>query len=207
MPVATMDVTARAAASSDRKSARRVRTASGFRVRRTVMSSAMPKQPSDPTKHADHVIAVGLAGRAAERDDLAVGKERGDREDVVRRDAVLETMRAAGVLGDVAADRARGLARRIRRVVESVRCDGAAQRGVHHARLDGRREVVGIDGDDARQAIEPEEHGALGERAAGEAGAGAARHERHVGASQLAHDGDDFVARSGKDGESGLLVV
>src|SRR3712207_7896502 len=37
---------------------------------------------------------------------------------VVRREAVLEAVRAAGVLGDVAADRADDLARRVGRVVE-----------------------------------------------------------------------------------------
>ena len=49
IPVATIADTARAAESIDMKSASSVRTASGFRDSRTVMSSAMPKHPSDPT--------------------------------------------------------------------------------------------------------------------------------------------------------------
>ncbi len=49
MPDAMIANVARAASSSDRKSANSVRTAGGSGVSRTVTSNATPKQPSDPT--------------------------------------------------------------------------------------------------------------------------------------------------------------
>ena len=51
------------------------------------------------------------------------------------RQAVLEAMHAAGVFGDVAADRARDLATRVRRVVEAVWRRRLGNRQIAHARL------------------------------------------------------------------------
>ena len=64
--------------------------------------------------------------RAAEVHELAVGQHRLDAEHVMHGEAVLQAVRAAGVLGDVAADRADLLARRIRRVVVAERRDLSA---------------------------------------------------------------------------------
>ena len=58
-----------------------------------------------------------------QRDQLAVGQHHLELEHVVGREAVLEAVRAAGVLGDVAADRAHLLAGRVGRVVEAVAGD------------------------------------------------------------------------------------
>src|SRR5262249_26188216 len=84
-------------------------------------------QPGRRTRHdaegalatydqSHQVVAGQVLHRTAELYDLAARQDQLDAEDVVGRDPVLERVRAAGVLGDVAADRARGLARRIRRV-------------------------------------------------------------------------------------------
>ena len=55
---------------------------------------------------------------------------------MVDGEAVLQAVRAARVLGDVAADRADLLARRVGRVVEAVRRDRPRDVEVRHARLD-----------------------------------------------------------------------
>ena len=158
-------------------------------------------------ERADEIVAILLAVRAAERDDLAVGKQHGERDDVIRRHAVLEAVRTARVLGDVAADRARGLARRIRRVVQSVRGDRARQRDVHDARLDDREQILGVDRQNAIESVESDEHDAVGERTARQSGARATRNERQIALGELANDGDELVARAGKDRERRLLVV
>ena len=75
---------------------------------------------------AEQIVARRVERLAAELDQLAVGQHDLEAEHVVDGEAVLEAVRAAGVLGDVAADRADLLARRIGRVVEAVRRDGLA---------------------------------------------------------------------------------
>ena len=82
--------------------------------------------PSDPTTQAEQVEPGRVDQRAAEVHHLAVGQHRLDAEHVMHGEAVLEAVRAAGVLGDVAADRADLLARRIRRVVVAERARPAA---------------------------------------------------------------------------------
>ena len=100
---------------------------------------------------------------------------------VVGRHAVGEAVRPAGVLGDVAADGAGALARRVGRVVEAVLGDRLAQVEVDHARLDQRRPVLDVDLEDALHARHRDEHAAdRRDGAAAEPGTGAARHHRQV---------------------------
>ncbi|MNC84888.1 hypothetical protein D3C83_04570 [compost metagenome] len=94
---------------------------------------------------------------------------------------VLEAVDAAGVLGDVAADAAGNLARRIRRVIKPERRDCIGNCEVAHPRLHtgGARPLINFH--DAHEFREREQH-AVAERqgAAGEPGAGAARDHRHL---------------------------
>ena len=89
---------------------------------------------------ADHqrqqVVARRIERCAAELDDVAVHGDAAHAQHVVHRQAVLEAMHAAGVLGDVAADGAGDLRTRIGRVVETVRRGGLGDGEVAHARLD-----------------------------------------------------------------------
>src|SRR5438093_877133 len=71
----------------------------------------------------DQIRSRRVGERALEAEELSVGHDRLDAEDVMRGEAVLQTVRAAGILRDVAADRAHLLARRIRRVVVTERRD------------------------------------------------------------------------------------
>ena len=81
---------------------------------------AIPSVPSEPMTSAHQVGPGRIEPLAAEVNDLAVGQHELERRHVGDREAVLEAVGAAGVLGDVAADRADLLARRVGRVVEAL---------------------------------------------------------------------------------------
>ena len=96
---------------------------------------------------------------------------------VVGGHAVFQAMHAAGIFRDIAADRAGDLRRRIGRVIESGMRDGLADREVGHPGLGHHHAIVEIDLADALEFAQPQQH-AIGQRqrAAGQRGAGAARH-------------------------------
>ena len=56
------------------KAASSVCTASGLRIKRSVISVAMPSVPSEPTKHAGQVVAGAIDGVAAQVHHLAIGQ-------------------------------------------------------------------------------------------------------------------------------------
>ena len=86
-----------------------------------------PERALRADERADEVVAGGVGRRAgAELDDLAVGRDDLEARHVVGGEAVLQAVRAAGVLGHVAADRADLLARRVGRVEVAV---GRTRRG------------------------------------------------------------------------------
>ena len=130
-------------------------------------------------EHAAEVVAGRLRVEPAEHHDSTVGQHDLDREHVRRRDAVGEAVRATRVVGDVAADRARLLARRVGREVQAVRCEGACEIEVDHTRLDPRDALVGVDGQDpVHLRRDDHDRTAEGHRTAGEPGAGTAGDER-----------------------------
>ena len=81
--------------------------------------------------------------------DLAVRQDYLQAEHVVGRHTISEAVGAAGVLGDVAAERAGRLARRIGRVVEAAARNGLRQVEVDQPWLDRRPHVIGIHLQDA----------------------------------------------------------
>ena len=98
---------------------------------------------------ADQVEAGRIFGRAAEADDLALGRDDFEAEDVVDGDAVFERVRPAGVGADVAADRAGALAGGVGGVVVAGAGEVAIERGVDDAGLDDRVAVAEIDFEDS----------------------------------------------------------
>ena len=125
---------------------------------------------------ADEVVSRAVLDGTAERDELARRQRQLDAEHVVGRDAVLERVRPAGVLGDVAADRAGGLARGVRRVAEAVRPHGVRHPLVHDPGLGNDPVVPDVDRLDATQPARADHHRrADGQRAARETRASAAR--------------------------------
>ena len=83
----------------------------------------------------------GLHELAAGADDLTGAEHRGQAEHVVARDAVLDGLHAAGVGGDVAAERAAALAGEDR-IGEAVRARGVVELCQRDAGLDHRDVVV-----------------------------------------------------------------
>ena len=132
-------------------------------------------------ERAEQVVAGRVELRPTELDHLAVGQHDLQPDHVVGGEAVLEAVRAAGVLGDVAADRADDLAGRVGRV-EEVGADRGRDGRVGDARLDADPSVVEVDLEDPGEPGQHDEH-AVGDRqrAAGQAGAGAPGDPRHPG--------------------------
>ena len=136
------------------------------------------EQPLRPGHDAEHVVALGIELLAAEAQDLAIHQHHLDTEQVVGGEPVLEAVHAAGILGDVAADRAGNLAGGVRRIVEAVGTHRRADGEVGDARLDHGAAVGGVDLEDPVELAEA--HGdPVGERQrpARKPGAGAARHD------------------------------
>ena len=97
---------------------------------------------------------------------------------MVRSDAVSERVRTAGIFGDVSADGACFLAGGIGREMQSCMGDGERKIGVHDTGLDDGELVFDVDFEDAIHAREGDDDAAIaGERASGEAGAGAASND------------------------------
>ena len=126
---------------------------------------------------AHQIVAGGLRRLAADPDDFAGHQHDFAAEHVVGGHAVFQAMHAAGIFRDIAADRAGDLRRRVGRVVESGMRDRLADGEIGDAGLGHHHAVVEIDLADALEFAEAQQH-AVGERqrAAGQRGAGAARH-------------------------------
>ena len=161
------------------------------------------EKPLVAVEESAPVGADVFTARAAPLHDLAGGEHGFDPEDVVRGHAVFQAVRAAGVEGDVAADGANGLAGGVGRKVQAVRCRGEGHVEVDHAGLDDGDALRRVEAEDAVEAIERDDDAIRdGKRAAGEAGAAAARDEGQALRVAEADEGDDFVWRLGKsDGQ------
>ncbi len=79
------------------------------------------QQALGPVDQREQVVTGAVQRLAPELDHLAGDQHATDPADVVHRESVLDAVQAARILGDVAADRARDLRRRIGRVIEVVR--------------------------------------------------------------------------------------
>jgi hypothetical protein len=99
----------------------------------------------------------------------------------MRGEAVLQAVRAAGVLRDVAADRADLLARRVRCIEVALTGNRAAHVEVDDTGLDNDALVIDMHGADHRQPRQHDENAGLDrKRATGQPGAGAARDKGHA---------------------------
>jgi hypothetical protein len=153
------------------------------------------------------IVSIPFAFLGAKLHDLPVRKNRGNRENVVERDSVLETVRTAGVFGHVPADGAGRLARWVRGVYQSHRSDRAIEPEIDDSRLDLRATVLDVDGNDFPETVHSQKDDAIGERTTRESRAGSARNEGEVGLGEQSHDLDGLVARGGENSESRLLAV
>ena len=163
-----------------------------------------PERPLRADEGAEQVVARRVELLAAERDQLAVGQDDLQPAHVVRGEAVLEAVRAAGVLGHVAADGAHDLGARVGRV-EEVRADRGATRRCWSR--PARRTRAGSRRSTSQDPLEPrgdDEDAVLdGQRAAGQARAGAARHPRHAGVRAGPHARLDLRGGAGQHRRAG----
>jgi hypothetical protein len=139
--------------------------------------------------------------RAIRQDDL-------EGDDMIGRGAVLEAVGTAGVLGDVPPDGARGLARRIWGILQSVPSHRLPQLGVHHSWLHNRSTGHGVDALDPVEAGEHYQYRILlGESSPGETRAGTARHKRDSSVMQEFDDADGLLSGGGQHGKAGGGLV
>ena len=154
---------------------------------------------------ADEQVLHRVAGdvldaRAAEARDPPVRQHDLERHHVVARDAVLQPAQAAGVLGDVAADRADPHRAGIRRIEQAVPRGGFVDREGHDARLRPHREVAWIDVDDRVHLRETEDEAARsGHAPSAQAGTGTTRHDRQGTRGGELHASGDLVRRPRKN--------
>ena len=145
---------------------------------------------------AEQIVALRIEMLAAEPDDLAVDRHHFDADDVVGREPVFEAVHAARILGDVAADRAGDLARRVGRIVEPETLHGVGDAEIGHARLSDHAAVGDIDVEDLVELAHAEKN-AVGERqsAARKRRSGAARDDLDLVGGAIAHDLDNLRRR------------
>lgn len=139
------------------------------------------EQPFGAGEQRQQVEAGAVQGAGPQAQALAFQGHDVHLQQVVHGQAVLQAMHAAGVLRDVAADGAGDLRGRVRCVVQTMRGSGLGDRQVAHARLDPGETTQRIDLEDPPETRHHQQHAVLQrQRAAGQAGAGTARHDRHL---------------------------
>ncbi len=163
-----------------------------------------PERAFGADENAEKIVTGRVEGFSAEMDERAVGENDFEAEDMRGGEAVLEAMRAAGIFGDVAADAANGLRTRIGSVEIILRRDAGGDVQIDDAGLDDDVGVGEIDFEDAIHAREADDEAVFdGERAAAEAGAGAAGYEGNFFAMAEAEDGLDFSGGVGEKNGAG----
>src|SRR5215212_7828905 len=121
---------------------------------------------------------------------------------MIRRHTVLETMGAAGIFGDVAADGASFLAGWIRREKEPMAERFLGELEIDHARFNQRGAVFAVDFEDAVHPRQADDDPALlRHRATGETGPGAARDDRQTSLASQSHD-VCYLLRCRREGDS-----
>ncbi len=127
------------------------------------------------------VEAGAVQGGAAQGQAFALQGDDLHRQHVVHGQAVFQAVHATGVLGHVAADGAGDLRRGIGGVVEVVGRRGLGDGQVAHPGLDPGTAALGVHVEDAIEARHHQQHALLQwQGAAGEPGAGTARHQGYV---------------------------
>jgi hypothetical protein len=141
-------------------------------------------------QEAGEIVRAGVALFAADADDFTIGEDEFERGDVIRGDALSESVRAAGVFGNVSADGGRFLARRIGSEIEAGLFNGTGDVEIDYTGLNDGALIVEIEFEDTVHAGEHEHDSAgAGECATGETGSRASAKDGHV---VLIGEADDF---------------
>ena len=153
------------------------------------------------------IVSVALADRAPQLDDLAAWQNHGHRQDMVECDSVLETVRTTGVFRDVSTDRARGFARGIGSVKQTMRRDVFVEPEIHDAWLDGGAPVFDIERDDLLESMQPDDDDVVGKRSSRQPRSRTARHKREALLGKKSNNGDSFFPASRKNRQLRLAAV
>jgi hypothetical protein len=165
------------------------------------------ERPFRADDHAGQVVAGIVLGGAPRPHDASVRQHQFHAENVVDRHAVLERVRPARIGRDVAADGAGALARRVGREVKALAPDVIGEPKIDDPGLHHGVAIAVVDFEDPLHAREGNHHAAADRQAAaGQAGAGAARQERHVQLVARLDDGHDLLGRSRKNDDIGLVL-
>jgi hypothetical protein len=166
------------------------------------------ERPFRADDHAGQIVARHPLDRPPNLDDTPVRHHDLDAKDVVDSDAVLERVRAAGVGGDVAADRAGPLARRIGSEVEAVRLQMIRQPEVDDARLNDGVAVTDVHFQDPLHPREGD-HDAAADRqtASCQTGSRSSRQERDIDLVAHLDDLGHLLGRGGKDDDVGPVLL
>jgi hypothetical protein len=113
----------------------------------------------------------------------------------------------AGVLGDVASDRTRRFARRIRSVKKAERSGDTIQGQVDYAWLDRRAAILGVNRDYALEPMQSQQYDIVRERTARETCPGAAGDKGCSGGGKQTDDLDCLLPRSWEHSEARLPTV
>ena len=158
MPAAMMLATASPALRMSSKLATMQRASCGLGTSLTVTSVITASMPSLPTTSGSR---SSPGASSASPPNTTSSPSHGvalHAQHVVQRQAVLQAVHAARVLGHVAADRAGDLAARVGRVVQAVRGRGLADREVAHAALHGGRARCHVELQDAVELGQAQRH-------------------------------------------------
>src|SRR6266481_4621056 len=113
-----------------------------------------PEAAFRSNERATQIVAIALADLAAKLDDLTTRQDDRQRQNMVECDAVLEAVRTTSVLSDIAANRARRFARRVRRVQQPVRRDVLIEPQIYDTGLEGGASIVDIERDDLFETVD-----------------------------------------------------
>jgi len=140
---------------------------------------------------------------AAQLQHRAIDQHHLDAKQVIGGDAIFQTVRAAGIHTDIAADGAGKLRAGVGCIKETLRACGIGDGEIGDARLYPRRAIVKIKLKDRTHFRQADHHGVfLRDSAAGKRGACPARHDRNAGAMAICHDSRRLLRRSRQsDGE------
>ena len=132
-------------------------------------------------EQAGEIITGRVTVRAAEANDFSVGKDELEGGDVIGSNSVGQSVRAAGIFGDIAADGAGFPTGRVGGEVETIRLGGAGEFVIDDAGLDDGALIFDVELENAIHTREDEHHAAGAcERAAGKPRAGAATDDGDV---------------------------
>ncbi len=161
--------------------------------------SDQAKRSFGADEQSRQIVARRIERCAPETHQLAAREHNFKRDNVVRGHAVRQRVRPAGIFGNISADRAGFLARRIGSEMKSEVLHGSAEVGIYHARLHRGALVFSVNFNDAFHARKGNDDPAVPrDCAAGKASSRAAANDWNLVAIGEPHD-FDHIGRGARE--------